>query len=138
MRGRYTKKQLGAKLKPPPINRYRKANNQGAAAMPSKKQVLKAYLTPEEYGEIQNSASKAGVSLSTFAKRVCLGTQVQSVVDSQAIMALMRTNADLARLGNLLKIALNEEQSTNVEKLIQDINLLREEIKTKVYEIRPL
>ena len=41
--------------------------------MPSKKRILRTYLTPEEHAQIRASASKAGLSLSTFSKRVCLG-----------------------------------------------------------------
>jgi hypothetical protein len=41
--------------------------------MPSKKLILRTYLTPEELGEIRASAAKAGLSLSTFSKRGCLG-----------------------------------------------------------------
>ena len=47
--------------------------------MPSKKTVLKTYLTPEEYEKIMESADRTGLSLSTFTKRVCLGLPVPSL-----------------------------------------------------------
>lgn len=77
--------------------------------MPSPdKKVLKAYLTPEEYDQITDMAKQAGVSLSTFAKRVCLGQELRSKIDQQAVMALLKANADLGRLGGLFKMCLSD------------------------------
>ena len=47
--------------------------------MPSKKLRLTVYLSPEEHAAITASASRAGISLSTFAKRVCTGMAVPSL-----------------------------------------------------------
>ena len=72
------------------------------------KKVLQAYLTPEEYDQVKASAEQAGLSLSTFVKRVCLGTQPRSRFDQEAVLALLKANADLGRLGGLFKMALTE------------------------------
>ena len=74
--------------------------------MPSKKKVVKAYLDPEEFEQISLSAEKAGQSVSKFMRRVCLGFEVRSVVDQRAVLALLKANADLGRVGGLLKKAL--------------------------------
>lgn len=77
--------------------------------MPSpNKKLVKAYLTPEEYRQVNESATKAGLSVSTFVKRICLGHKVSGTVDHQAILALARANADLGRLGGLFKMFLSE------------------------------
>lgn len=77
--------------------------------MPSpNKKVLKAYLTPEEYEQVSDMAKQAGLSLSTFTKRVCLGHELRSKTDQQAILALLKANADLGRLGGLFKMALSD------------------------------
>lgn len=77
--------------------------------MPSpNKKVLKAYLAPEEYEKITAMAKQAGVSLSTFAKRVCLGQELRSNIDQEAVMALLKANADLGRLGGLFKMGLSD------------------------------
>jgi hypothetical protein len=52
--------------------------------MPSKKQRITVYLGPEEYSQIQESATKAGFSLSTFCKRVCPGPLVSGLEHRQA------------------------------------------------------
>ncbi len=77
--------------------------------MPSlNKKVLHAYLTPEEYGQIKAMADQAGLSISTFVKRVCVGQGVHSLADQDAVRALLKANADLGRLGGLFKMALTE------------------------------
>lgn len=77
--------------------------------MPSPdKKVLHAYLTPEEYGQIKKMADQAGLSISTFVKRVCLGQTVKTRADQEAMLALLKANADLGRLGGLFKMALSE------------------------------
>lgn len=72
------------------------------------KKVLHAYLTPEEYGQVKAQAERAGVSVSTFVKRICLGQDVRSRADQQAVLALIKANGDLGRLGGLFKMALSE------------------------------
>ena len=77
--------------------------------MPSPdKKVLHAYLTHEEYDQIKAMADQAGLSISTFVKRVCLGQELRSKADQEAVRALLRANADLGRLGGLFKMALSE------------------------------
>ena len=85
----------------------RTAKNQFPMPSPNKK-LVKAYLTPEEYRQVNESATKAGLSVSTFIRRVCLGHKVSSTVDHQAVLALAKANADLGRLGGLFKMFLSE------------------------------
>lgn len=94
--------------------------------MPSpNKKVLHAYLTAEEYGQVAASAAKAGLSISTFVKRVCLGNPVDSLVDQQAVLLLIKSKADLGRLGGLFKMALSEEKYKDREQAAEFRSLLR-------------
>jgi len=80
--------------------------------MPSpNRKAAKAYLTPEEYGQVSAMAKQAGLSVSTFVKRVSLGERVRSKEDQQTIIALHKANADFGRVGGLLKLALSSGQS---------------------------
>lgn len=72
------------------------------------KKVLHVYLDPEEYDQVKAMADQAGLSLSTFVKRVCLGQDVRSKADQKAVRALLKANADLGRLGGLFKMAITE------------------------------
>ena len=76
--------------------------------MPSDKKRIVTYVTDEEHKQLVESAAKAGLTASTFVKRVCLGQRVQSIVDHQAVLAVMKANADLGRLGGLFKKFLSE------------------------------
>ena len=91
--------------------------------MPSKKQRITVYLGPEEYSRIQESASRAGLSLSTFCKRVCIGTPVPELEHRQAVKDILKVNADLGRLGGLLKLALSEGgDKITLPRLLRDID----------------
>jgi hypothetical protein len=105
--------------------------------MPSKKQRITVYLGPEEYGTIQESANRAGLSLSTFCKRVCLGTPVPGLEHRQAVKDILKTNADLARLGGLFKLALFEGGDTiTLSRLLRDIEAGQRELKAAAIRIR--
>ena len=80
------------KAKEPPTNKRR-------FLMPTKKLILRTYLTPEEFNQIKTSASKAGLSLSTFSKKVCLGFSVPSLESQEARTELRLCRSDLGRLG---------------------------------------
>lgn len=79
--------------------------------MPSpNRKAVKSYLTAEEYDQVKALASQAGLSVSTYMKRVSLGQQVKSLTDQRALLAVMKANADLGRLGGLLKLALTDRE----------------------------
>ena len=103
--------------------------------MPSKKTVLKTYLTPEEYEKIIESADKASMSLSAFAKRVCLGQPVPSLENQRARRELLRINADLGRLGGLFKLCLSEKDRPLVA-LHQEVRRVLWEIEARQRELK--
>ena len=69
-------------------------------------------MLPEEKGLIEENARAAGRSVSSYLRAVGIGYQPKSVLDHRAIEDLAKVNADLGRLGGLLKMWL-----TNDEKL---------------------
>lgn len=104
--------------------------------MPSKKLILRTYLTPEEFGAIQASANRAGLSLSTFSKRVCLGFPVPSLEHQEARLELRRLKGDLGRLGGLLKQALaNGADRHTIHKLLHELDVRQRELQTAVARI---
>lgn len=105
--------------------------------MPSKKLILRTYLTPEEFGAIQASANRAGLSLSTFSKRVCLGFTVPSLEHQEARLELRRLKGDLGRLGGLLKQALaNGADRHSIHKLLHELDARQREVQSAVSRIR--
>lgn len=104
--------------------------------MPSKKSVIKTYLTPEEYKVIQANARKAGLSLSTFTRRVVLGFSVPSLEHQQARLELRRLKGDMARLGGLIKQALaNGTDRGLVQRLLHELDARQRELQAAIARI---
>ena len=106
--------------------------------MPSKKKRLPVYLTDEEHSLISEYASRAGISLSTFAKRVCTGSPVPSLEHKQAVQEIIKARADLGRLGGLFKSALAEGRGPEHElrRILREIEARQTELKIAAGNIR--
>ena len=105
--------------------------------MPSKKLILRTYLTPEEFSQIRASASRAGLSLSTFSKWVCLGFSVPSLEYQEAIIELSRLRGDLGRVGGLVKQALaNGADRQIVHRLLHELDSRQRELHTTMALIK--
>ena len=105
--------------------------------MPSKKLILRTYLTPEEHAQIRASARKAGLSLSTFSKRVCLGYSVPSLEHQEARIELRRLKGDLGRIGGLVKQALaNGADRLTVHRLLHELDARQWELQQAIAVIR--
>ena len=105
--------------------------------MPSKKKTIKAYVTDDEYIKIRCTAKQCNLSLSAFAKAVALGHEIKSREDQQARRELLKVNADLGRLGGLLKMWIldDDKHRVDVESLLSDLRQRQKELCEKVREI---
>ena len=96
---------------------------------------VKAYLTPDEYKSVTDMAGQARLSISKFVRAACLGTEIKSSVNQEAVLALLKVNGDMGRLGGLLKLALGEKiidrRSGNalLEDLIDTRRILMEKVR---------
>lgn len=106
--------------------------------MPSKKPRITVYLTPEEHAQISEFAARAGISLSTFAKRICTGMPVRSLEHNQAVRDIIKASADLGRLGGLFKLALTEGTADKftLQRLLREIEIGQRELKAAAMRIR--
>ena len=106
--------------------------------MAKRNMVIKTYLSQEEHNAIQASARRAGLSLSTFSKRVCLGTPVPSLEQQEARLELRRFKADLGRLGGLFKLCLEEHKGPDHElrRLLREIDMRQQELREAIGKIR--
>ena len=104
--------------------------------MAKRSMVIKTYLSQEEYNAIQASASRAGLSLSTFSQRVCLGTPVPSLEHLEARLELRRIKGDLGRLGGLVKQALaGGADRALVHKLLHELDTRQRELAAAIGKI---
>ena len=101
-----------------------------------RKKILKAYLTEKEYEQIVESSNRTCLSVSTFARNVCLGSKVPSREDAMARRELYKINADLGRLGGLFKLALSENGNIHgIRQLLREIEKRQLELKEAVQRI---
>jgi len=103
--------------------------------MPSKKPFMKVYVTPEEYRQVIDQADRHGLTVSAFARQVCLGQPLPARDHQQTRRELARINADLGRLGGLFKLWLGDERRAAPELTSQVRRLLRE-IEGRQRELR--
>ena len=72
-------------------------------------------LTSREYGVVKEYSDRAGLSLSEFGRRACLGTRILSREDHQARLQMMQAIAEIRRQGGLLKLVLSQNAGDRKE-----------------------
>lgn len=97
---------------------------------------LKAYLTPEEYEFVVDFSGRCGLSISEMTRRVLLGQEISSKVDRQAFLDILKVNADLGRLGGLLKLWLSDDVKSF--GLSRDVRPVLREVEKRQAEMKPL
>lgn len=91
---------------------------------------IKVWVTKEEKISINNNAKLHGLSNSAFLRNLGLNITVNGIIDQQAILEIVKVNADLGRLGGLLKLWLtNDEKSKDYDRDIN--NLLNRIVQTQ-------
>ena len=102
---------------------------------------VKAYMTEAEKAEVVAFAKQAKLTTSELVRRLVLGQKLPDTARHLAVIELVKLNADLARLGNLLRMALADENFSpptehgevlNLETLVKDIRSTQSAIKEKV------
>lgn len=102
---------------------------------------LKVYCLPKERHQLQANAKATGLSLSVYLRRVGTGYQVQSLLDHDCMLDLVKANDDLNRLGRLLKLWLAHDprtsniSSTTLRALVTKIENLQDEMRTILKKI---
>lgn len=71
---------------------------------------LRVPVLPHEEIEIKTNAAKAGLTTAEYLRRLGLGYQIRGLIDKQHILELSKINADLGRLGGLLKLWLTQDE----------------------------
>jgi hypothetical protein len=69
-----------------------------------KQRHLRVPVLPDEEAAIKRQAAVAGLSVAAYLRNVGLGYEIRSVLDLERVDDLARINADLGRLGGLLKL----------------------------------
>ena len=91
-----------------------------------RKRHLKVVVSERERAEIETRAGATGLSVSAYLRNLGLGFQPPSTLDQEAILALLKVNADQGRLGGLFKLWLSGQsapsaETTEIRKLLAAI-----------------
>ena len=73
---------------------------------------LKVVVSGRERADIETRAAATGLSVSAYLRNLGLGFQPHSTLDQEAMLALLKVNADQGRLGGLFKLWLSGPRST--------------------------
>jgi hypothetical protein len=97
---------------------------------------LKVWVSQHERAEIEARARASHMSVSAYLRSVGLGHVPRSVLDHEAVRQLFQANADLGRLGSLLKAWLADRPSAGgataeVRLVLNQIQRAQEEIRDK-------
>lgn len=92
-------------------------------------------VTESEKEAIKESAERAGLSLSEFARRAALGRKIPSLEDHRARLELLKINGDLGRMEGLLKQARAICCKEQIARMLKKFEEARELIKTKIQNI---
>ena len=72
---------------------------------------VKVWVTPAEKAAIAEKAAAHSMSASRYLRALGLALPIQSTVDQRAVLELVKINADLGRLGGLIKMWLTSNES---------------------------
>ena len=106
--------------------------------------LAKIYMDPDQKAELMDLAKRTGIPFSELGRRLLAGRRIPNQESKKDLLKLLECNADLARLGNLLKLALDNEEfektqynkGLNTEELLQDIRMRQNEIKALIREFK--
>ncbi len=107
-----------------------------------KRVAMRLYISPDDKKMVQNNATKVCLSASEYIRRVITGTKLPVLGNAKTVTDLLKVNADLARLGNLLKMALDNENpeitkrlSLDIKQIIFNIETTKNRLETKIMEL---
>ena len=72
---------------------------------------VKVWVTAAEKAAIAEKAAAHSMSSSRYLRALGLALPIQSTIDHRAVLDLLKINADLGRLGGLIKMWLTSDQS---------------------------
>jgi hypothetical protein len=104
---------------------------------------LRVPVLPKEKETIEASASKAGLSVAKYLREVGQGYTILGTIDQTAVAELTQINADLGRLGGLLKLWLTSKDKLRVlndtgriRALLKKIESTQAEMHSEIFKIK--
>ncbi len=105
----------------------------------NRKATIKSHVTHQERAVLLERSRRMNMSMSDYMRRILINFKLpKAVIDAQVVRDLLRINADLARLGNLLKLTLDEGKGDQekINGLITNAHQTQAQLKKKILEIK--
>ncbi|PTR04633.1 hypothetical protein C8R30_103152 [Nitrosomonas nitrosa] len=102
---------------------------------------LRIPVLPEEERVIKAKAYEAGLTVAEYLRNLGLGYSVPSMIDNRQVDALLKINADLGRLGGLIKLWLTNDERTKYigkSQLYMTLDTIQETQSVMLKEIMKL
>jgi len=102
---------------------------------------LRVPVLPTEEFEIKANAKRAGLSIAEYLRRLGLGYEIRGLIDQDSILQLSKINADLGRLGGLLKWWLTQDKrvahfdAKTIKALLEKIGTTQEAMLSVVKKL---
>lgn len=100
-----------------------------------KTEIIKFRVTIIEKNRLLDLAKAHGLSLSEYMRQAGLIHEITSRTEVETVLQLAKINVDQARLGNLLKLAIDQDNTQEVERLIADIRQTQQQLKDAVNRV---
>ena len=103
---------------------------------------IKVWVTTAEKAAIAEKAAAHSMSISRYLRALGLALPIQSTVDQRAMLDLLKINADLGRLGGLIKMLLTSNESSQsasaqvaqikLDRTLNEISALQKKMKERI------
>ena len=103
---------------------------------------IKVWVTTAEKAAIAEKAAAHSMSISRYLRALGLALPIQSTVDQRAMLDLLKINADLGRLGGLVKMWLTSNESSEsacaqvtqikLDRTLNEISALQKKMKERI------
>ena len=103
---------------------------------------IKVWVTTAEKAAIAEKAAAHSMSISRYLRALGLALPIQSTVDQRAMLDLLKINADLGRLGGLIKMWLTSNESSQsacaqvtqikLDRTLNEISALQKKMKERI------
>ena len=96
------------------------------------------YMPPAEAEKVGMAAKRLGISRSEYMRRAVTGVRLPPPGNAQSVRDLVTVNADLERLGNLVKLAMDGGTDLGFEGLARQITETQTLLKSKIRGLKKL
>ena len=106
---------------------------------------VKVWVTPAEKAAIAEKAAAHSLSASAYLRALGLALPIQSTIDHRAVLDLLKINADLGRLGGLIKMWLTSNDTwesssgqameRKLDGTLNDIRSLQKKLSDRIQDL---